>query len=266
MSWEAVARKDYRDAVRARWLWALTGINVLLLLAAAAVSMQLGGQGQTISSNSIVNGFLLPTLITMLVPLAALVVSYDSITGEQATGSLKLLLSLPHSRTAVVAGKLAGRSAAVATPIVVGFVLPALVLALGPVSFSGFGYVVFVVLTVLLGAAFVGIALGLSAATASQRLSLAGSVGAFFLFVPLWKAIQFPLQFYLATQDGALPIEPNTLVRYLDLLNPTGAYKHLLGTIATSQSQDVVLALTILYAWIIVPPALGALAFRTRDL
>lgn len=264
MSWTAVARKDYRDAVQARWLWALTAIVVLILSVVSYLVWP--APGQTVSSDSVVNSFLMPTLITTILPLAALVVTYDAITGEQASGSLKLLLSLPHSRTAVVAGKLAGRSGAVATPVVLGFVLPALLLAVGPISFNPLGYVAFVALTALLGAAFVGIALGFSAATASQRISLAGSVGAFFLFVPLWKAIQFPLQFYLATRAGDLPVEPGTLIRYLDLVNPTGAYKHLLGTIASNQSQDVLLALVVLYAWIIVPPALGALAFRARDL
>lgn len=264
MSWEAVARKDFQDAVRSRWLWVLTAIMVLIFSLVAYLVRP--AAGETVSTNAILSNFLLSTLVTMIVPLAALVVSYDSITGEQATGSLKLLLSLPHSRTAVVAGKLAGRSAAVAAPVVIGFVLPALVLAVGPLTFDLLGYVAFVALTAILGAAFVGIALGLSAATASQRIALAGSVGAFFLFVPLWKAIQFPLQFYLASQGDSLPIEPGTLITYLDLLNPTGAYKHLLGTIAGGQSQDVVLALTLLYAWIFVPPLLGALAFKARDL
>lgn len=264
MSWEAVARKDYRDAVRARWLWALTAIIVLIL---SLISyMVWPAEGQTVSSDAVINSFLMPTLITMIIPLAALVVSYDSITGEQETGSLKLLLSLPHSRTAVVAGKLAGRSAAVATPVVLGFVLPALLLAVGPVSLNILGYIAFVVLTALLGAAFVGIALGLSAATASQRLSLAGSVAAFFVFVPLWKAIQFPLQFYLASRGDTIPMDPSELFRYLDLINPTGAYKHLLGTIASNQSQDVLLALGILYAWVLIPPAIGALVFNQRDL
>lgn len=264
MSWEAVARKDYRDAVQARWLWTLTGIMVLII--SLVYYLARPAPGQTVSSDALLGNFLLSTLITMIVPLAALVVSYDSITGERETGSIKLLLSLPHSRSAVVAGKLAGRSGAVATPIVLGFILPALILALGPISLNLFGYIAFVALTALLGAAFVGIALGLSAAASSQRLALAGSVGAFFLFVPLWKAIQFPLQFYLATQGDSLPVDPNTLIKYLDLVNPTGAYKHLLGTIAGSQSQDVLLALVLLYAWVFIPPTLGALVFRMRDL
>jgi len=264
VSWEAVARKDYRDAVRARWLWALTAIIVAIL---SLVSyMVWPAPGETVSSSRVINSFLLPTLITTILPLAALIVSYDAITGEQSSGSLKLLLSLPHSRTAVVAGKLAGRSAAVATPVVLGFLLPAILLAIGPVSFNVLGYVAFIALTALLGAAFVGIALGLSAATASERLALAGSVGAFFLFVPLWKAIQFPLQLYLMSQGNSLPVNPQELFRYLDLLNPTGAYKHLLGTIASAQSQDVLLALVVLYAWVFVPPALGALVFQRRDL
>lgn len=264
MSWEAVARKDYRDAVRARWLWALTAILILVFSLIAYLVRP--APGETVSSDAIMNNFLLSTLVTMIVPLAALVVSYDSITGEQQSGSLKLLLSLPHSRAAVVVGKLAGRSAAVATPIVVGFMLPAAILAVGPLTFNLLGYVAFVALTALLGAAFVGIALGMSAAAGSRRLSLAGSVGAFFLFVPLWGAIQFPLQFYLMGKADAIPMEPQDLFHYLDLLNPTGAYKHLLGTIGAPQSQDVLLALGILYAWIFIPPILGALVFQRRDL
>lgn len=264
MSWEAVARKDYRDAVRSRWLWVLTAIMVLIFSLVSYLVRP--AAGETVSTDAVVSHFILSTLVTMIVPLAALVVSYDSITGEQSTGSLKLLLSLPHSRTAVVAGKLVGRSLAVATPVVVGFVLPAIVLAIGPLTFNIIGYVAFVTLTALLSAAFVGIALGLSAATASQRIALAGSVGAYFLFVPLWKALQFPLQFYLAMQADTLPVKPQELLYYLDLVNPTGAYKHLLGAIGGQRPDDTLLAITLLVAWIVIPPAIGAVGFRMRDL
>ncbi|PSP79272.1 hypothetical protein BRC88_09175 [Halobacteriales archaeon QS_4_69_225] len=127
MSVLAVAEKDFRDAVRSRLMIvvavmfvALTGGGVLLATTAGGEASLgiLGAIGALRSGTAI------------FVPIIALGIAYRAIAGEQASGSLKLLLSLPNSRLDVVLGKFLGRAAVVTVAIVIGFVSMLLAAAL----------------------------------------------------------------------------------------------------------------------------------------
>lgn len=67
------------------------------------------------------------TLGVFLIPLIAVLISYDAFVGEQEHGTLILLLTYPLSRTALLTGKLLGQSAALGVCLLLGFpVLPLL--------------------------------------------------------------------------------------------------------------------------------------------
>lgn len=280
MSLEAVARKDFEDAVRSRWLLALSAFFVLLVSAVAYIVRPAGGG--TFSSNAML-GLVNGSLVTTLVPLIALVIAYGAVVGERESGSLKLLLSLPHSRAEVVFGKVVGRTGAMAVPIVVGFLLPALVLAIGPLQFDVGSYFGYTLLVVFLAAVFVAIAVGFSAAVPSQRLAVAGAVAVYFVFVPLWQILQLPLQFFLmGGTPGWLPLTGNEVLRLVRLVNPTGSFKivsgeYLAGTLLASgevgpeaagqwATNMEIAAIAMLVAWLLVPPLLGLWRFELADL
>ena len=127
MSVLAVAEKDFRDAVRSRLMIvvavmfvAFTGGGVLLATTAGGpVSLGILGAIGTLRSGT-----------AIFIPIIALGIAYRAIAGEQASGSLKLLLSLPNSRLDVVLGKFLGRAAVVTVAIVIGFVSMLLAAAL----------------------------------------------------------------------------------------------------------------------------------------
>lgn len=274
MTWTAVARKDFQDAIRSRWV---AGLSILfILLVSAAAYLVRPAPGETISSNAVLNSLVVrDALVTTLVPLLALVVAYKAVVGERESGSLKLLLSLPHSRADVVFGKVAGRAAAIAAPISVGFLLPAVVLLVAPpVNFDVVSYVGYTLLTAILAVAFVAIAVGFSAAASSSRRAVAGAIGIYFLFVPLWGAVRFPLQLYLGMGGGPswLPLTGQEVLRMLRLLNPTGSFKivsnaFLQGSLYTGGQVNIQVSATLmLVLWILVPPLLGLLWFREADL
>ncbi|WP_313692624.1 ABC transporter permease subunit [Halorarum halobium] len=278
MSLGAVARKDFEDAVRSRWLLALSALFVVLV--SLAVYLIRPAAGQTAPSNAVLNYILVKDgLVTTLIPLIALVVSYSAVVGERDSGSLKLLLSLPHSRAEVVFGKVLGRSGAISVPVLVGFLLPGFLLVVVPgVRFLPGYYVGYTLLTALLAAVFVAIAVGFSAAMSSQRLAVGGAVGIYFLFVPLWGVIQFPLRLYLGVGGGPswLPVSGTGLLNFLQLLNPTGSFKivvnaFMAGSLFTS-AQGVrpvdmqIAAVVMLVAWLLVPPLLGLWQFERADL
>ena len=283
MSLEAVARKDFQDAVRSRWLLGLTAFFVLLV--SVVVYLVRPGAGQTLSTSALLGSvFIRDALVTTLIPLIALVVSYNAVVGERESGSLKLLLALPHSRGDVVFGKVVGRAGAIAVPVSVGFLLPGLVAAIGPLSLRPGTFVGYILLTLLLSAAFVAIAVGFSSAVASNRLAIGGAVGLYFLFVPLWGAIQFPLRLYLGTGGGPswLPIAGSELLRLLRLVNPTGSFKIVSGEFVSGTlfaagqagseaagqyaTQMEIAAFAMLVAWLLVPPLLGLWRFEGADL
>jgi ABC-2 type transport system permease protein len=273
MSWQAVARKDFEDSVRSRWVLGLSVLFVVLVAAAAYVTRPAQGQA---SSNAVLNSLIVrDALVTTLVPLIALVSAYGAVVGERTSGSLKLLLSLPHSRADVVFGKVVGRAGAIVVPIAVGFLLPAVALLVSPaIQFDAADYLGFTLLVGVLAVAFVGIAVGFSAATASSRLAVAGAVGIYFLFVPLWGAIRFPIQLYFGLSGGPswLPVSGGQFLQFLTLLNPTGSFKivsnaFLSGSLFTGSDARVhVAAALMLFAWILVPPLLGLLRFEVADL
>jgi len=269
MSWLVVARKDFEDSIRSRWLVGLTAVFVLLISAVAYFVRP--GPGEEVSANAILQlaGDL---FVGTLVPLIALVVAYNAVTGERKSGSIKLLLSLPHSRADVVFGKVAGRSAALSTAIIVGFILPAIILAIGPFTLEFGAYLGYTLLVALLASVFVAIAVGWSAAAPSQRIALGGAIGLYFLFVPFWDAIQFRLQMAIASLPEWVPLTSETVGNLLFLANPSSAYSGLTGALLAGEFMSgetaslQLSALSMLLFWLLAAPLVGLLVFERRDL
>jgi ABC-2 type transport system permease protein len=294
MTWQAVARKDFQDAVRSRWLWALSAIFVGLFVGGAYfLGSNLNGEAQQqVTANAFFQSIVGQLLITLIVPLVAIVISYGAIVGERESGSLKLLLSLPHSRLDAVVGKTVGRSGVVAVPIFVGLLLASIVLAVYGVGIDVIDFIVFGILTMLLGVVFVSLAVGVSAAASTNRRAMLGSVGLFFVFTFLWNRVRQILS--LVNDQLSLNLELMELVKYglfIKYFNPVRAYQTLaarlysdtvlqarlydsgmVGQMIQQQldgvpfylSDTVVMAQFLL--WLFVPLALGYVVFDDADL
>jgi ABC-2 type transport system permease protein len=279
-NWAVVARKEFEDTIRSRWLIALSALFVFVVGAAVYVEWWIQNSisaGGPVSSVAIHNGSIIREgIVTTFLPIVALVLSYGAVVGERESGSLKLLLALPHSRADVVVGKVAGRGAALAVALVAAFVLPAVVFLVdGRFAFEGVAYVQYVVFVVLLGLAFVSIGVGASAAVESNRLAIAVAIGVFLVFVILLGGVRTSLGFIGFLGSGSLPLSADQISvvrRVLRLLNPAGAFKLLtsrpLGAelFAGENTRRKVSALLMLLAWVVVPPLLGLLRFEEADL
>ncbi len=156
----ATARYEFLIARRSFWVATAIALmslfSVVLTLAGTAPSGQLGVDPLTIALTSIT------TLSMYLVPLIALLLSYDAIAGERERGTLALSLSYPISRGQILIGKFLahltvlglaiaiGLGAAVAVTVLrfgeLSSLLPVarlFVSALGlGAAFLGFGYVI----------------------------------------------------------------------------------------------------------------------------
>jgi ABC-2 type transport system permease protein len=273
MTWQAIARKDFEDSVRSYWLWGLSMLFLFLVSGIAfVISVIFGDQ---VSSSAVISN-INRWIVTSLVPLIAIIVSYGSIVNERESGSLKILLSLPHSRADVVIGKVAGRSAAMAVPICIGFLLPALVFLVTGVPLDLIRYVGYILLVVVIAMEFVAITVGISAAAKTSRRVILGVIVFYFTFVTLWGAIQFPLRLlFLGGYPASLqwiPLTPDELFRTLRLINPTGSFKiiadaYLAGGLYEAANRPMHISATLmLLLWIVAPPVLGLLRFQQRDL
>jgi ABC-2 type transport system permease protein len=187
MSTLAVAEKDFRDSVRSRALVALVvlfgifAVGGTYLFAAVVPSDATGNVGPALNLL-----FSLSAPIAIFVPLIGIVTRYKAIVGERTSGTVKLLLSLPHTRRDVVLGKVVGRIGVLAVAIIIGFVAAGVVAFVFYDTFPATEYVLFTLATVLLGAVYLVFAVSLSASTGSRSVALWGALGFFIVFQFLW--------------------------------------------------------------------------------
>ena len=302
MTWEVVARKDFQDAVRSHWLWALSAlfVTVLALPPALIIADVIPITNQaTDGLNTDLFVFLMRDTMTLLVPIIAVVLAYAAITGERDSGTLKLLLSLPHSRRDVVIGKAVGRGAVIVLPVLAGFVVAAVVFLATPVSLNAGPFFAFAVLSAGVGVVFVAISVGISAAARSSRASMIGAVGVYVLFTLFWNQFTNGAVRLLNDYAGVEGAARVKLHLFLKVLNPTQAYKTLVATLFTDTAvaarvnlvggstlqgqlnaqlyanalgESVPFYLTdafvglVLVAWLVAAPALGFYVFREADL
>jgi Cu-processing system permease protein len=115
----ATAATEFRIASRNRWvLIAVVLMVVFSLVLAAAGSAPRGAVGADRLSVTVAS---LTSLSVYLVPLVALLMSFDAVAGEVERGTLPLLLTYPVARWEVLAGKLVAHLGILALAIVAGY-------------------------------------------------------------------------------------------------------------------------------------------------
>ncbi|EMA68054.1 ABC transporter permease subunit [Halorubrum kocurii] len=274
MSLPAIAEKDFQDTVRSRGMLILVALFSLLVAVFAYV---LTPPGEQFATEFLLSRVVGPFLVTTLVPLVGVVVGYNAVSGERESGSLKLLLSLPHSRADVVFGKVAGRGAALSLAVFAGFLLPALVLLalsqLGYIeAFNAGSYLGYTVFAAVLGVVFVAIAVGCSAAARTQRQALIGGIAIFVLFVVLWSFVTGRLLGAASGLIDPLPVSQQQVSVFLQVANPITGVELLSSAFLGDQllSGETVnrqiSAVSMLVFWTIAPPLAGLWKFDTDDL
>jgi len=223
MTWLAVAKKDFRDAVQSRALWALVGVFVLLSVLSTYAYIevpQLFGEPGGATFGGLV--FFTVGLTSLFVPLAAIVVCYKSLAGERELGSIKLLLSLPTTRLHVYAGKTIGRAGVLAFGLAVGLIVG---LGFGAVLL---GTVAVVPMLLFLGAtlgfavAYASIMVGLSATTGSTTRATTLALGFFVVFELFWDVV--PVALLYVVNGFALPTSMPDWIFPVMQLSPSAAY------------------------------------------
>jgi Cu-processing system permease protein len=182
----AVAATEFRLAFRNRWVLLSTLAFTLFALALAFLGS--GPSGALKVDALTLTAASLSTLTVYLVPLMALLVSYDSIAGEIERGTLALVLATPVKRGELVLAKFCGHLAVLTLAIAVGYGIAGLVIAAvhgaNPAGLVAWGRLV--ATAVLLGAVFVALGMMLSGLPRQTGTAAAMAIGAWLVLVVLY--------------------------------------------------------------------------------
>ncbi|WP_347266674.1 ABC transporter permease subunit [Paracoccus sp. (in: a-proteobacteria)] len=182
----AIAGGEFRIALRNRWVVIATLMMVLFaLVLAAAGAAPTGDIGADRLSVTVAS---LTSLSVYLVPLLALLMSFDAIAGEVERGTLPLLLTYPVSRLQILLGKLLAQLAILALAVGLGYGSAALaVIWTDPAAVSGLPALWRLVWSsVLLGATFLGAGYALSAFSRRPSGAAGLAIGLWLLLVVLY--------------------------------------------------------------------------------
>ena len=173
----SVAKKEFADNVRSKWIVALTIIFAVMTLLASYLAG--AAEGQALGSLEV-------TVVTLigiagiLVPIIAVMLGYAAISGECESGSMGILLSYPLRRVEVLAGKILGLGLVIVVSTVLGFGGAGVLIAATAGAESGLSYLAFIGFTILIGFLYLSTALMFSSVAKRRTTSLALGVLLFF--------------------------------------------------------------------------------------
>ncbi|QDQ88885.1 ABC transporter permease [Alcaligenaceae bacterium SJ-26] len=270
-----IAGKEFRDGLRNRWVIAIT-----LLLGIFALTLSFLGSapaGAVKGSALAITVVSLSSLSIFLVPLIALLLSYDAIVGEVERGTMALLLSYPVSRGDVIIGKFAGHCLILGISTLSGYGVAGLLVQMlqGDGMDAGWGpFAVLIGSSVLLGACF--LALGYLVSTVvRERATAAGlAIGVWLFFVLIYDmALLGGL-----VADGGRWLTPE-IVTGLLLSNPADVYRLLnlsgfssvgalsgMGDLGEHLKIGPAGLFGVLVLWVVVPFMGALLLFRRKQI
>ncbi len=262
-----IAQKELRDRLRNRWVLAVALVfTVFALVIAFFGGAQQGAVGLRSMEFTIAS---LVSLVIYLLPLIALLLGFDAIVGERERGSLDLLLALPVTRLEVLLGKYLGLAAALTLSTVVGFGLVAAVLARNATRAGLEAYAGFMGSSVLLGLAFLSLAVMLSVLARDRTRASGLAIALWFFFVLVFDLLLLGLLVASGGERGAAAFP------YLLLLNPADVFRILnifslddvrtlygLTSIVPAALAKPWLMALVMFGWIAAPLGIATWRFR----
>ncbi|MFT5657100.1 MAG: Cu-processing system permease protein [Gammaproteobacteria bacterium] len=269
-----LAAKEIQDGLRNRWVAAS-----ILLLTTLALSLYFLGAAPTGSikaSSLTVTVVSLASLSVYLIPLMALMLSFDALVGEFERGTMLLLLTYPVSRWEVVGGKFIGHMMILALAIVIGYGVTALVIAFSTGSSleNWQAYVLMMLSSWLLGGIFIALGYLISILVKERATAVGAAIGVWIVGVLLYDLGLMGI--LLADKDQLIS---QNLFTGLIVANPTDAYRIFNFTSIDAVSQVAGMAdigakanvnptmlLLVMATWIVVPLVITVVRFRRREL
>ena len=260
---QAISKKEFVDHLRNGWIVAV-GIafaifSLLITFAGFGFTGTVGVGSEQATLFSLIS------LVIYLVPLLGLLLGYDAVAGEHEGGTLDLVRSYPFKTVLLLYGKWLGLFLVLATTLMVGFSIPAIVSIIGGHTLQA--WLLLSLTSVWIGVIFTSIAIMFSVLILDRGKLIAIAIGVWLVFVVLFDLGVIGL---VVATEGDVPMH---LVNLLFYLNPTALYRLLsidlimdqamieqLGLMGQIPPTSVLLA--SLTAWAVVPTAIAAWRIR----
>jgi len=266
--------KELRDGFRNRWIAA--AIIVLGILALVLSVLGSAPTGSVSVSELDVSVISLASLSVYLIPLIALMLSFDAMVGEFERGTMMLLLTYPVTRWQVIMGKFLGHVLIMFIAILVGYggAAIAMTLVTGSDTEGWQAYVIMMASSMLLGAVFIALGYLVSVLVKERATAVGAVIGLWLVFVVLYDLLLF----------GALTMDKDQLIgqqlfSMLMLVSPTDTYRVLnlssfegvseaagIAGVASEAGLSGTLLVSAMLLWVVVPLAGTLLVFQRREL
>ncbi len=170
----AIAKKEFADNARNKWILSLIVIFMALTIAASfmAGAGKIGGMDATVG--------VLISISSILVPIISVMLGYATISGEAESGALSVVLACPVRRVEVLLGKLVGLGSVICLSILVGFGISGILIAASTGHADWSSYIVFILFTMLLGILYLSLSVCISSVLKRRVTSLGAGVVVFF--------------------------------------------------------------------------------------
>jgi Cu-processing system permease protein len=269
-----LALKELRDGFRNRWVAA--SIIVLTILALVLSVLGSAPTGSVSVSELDISVISLASLSVYLIPLIALMLSYDALVGEFERGTMMLLLAYPVTRWQIIMGKFLGQVLILLIAVVVGYGGTVVILTL--VTDSGTegwqAYATMMASSVVLGAVFIALGYLISVIVKERATAVGAAIGLWLVFVVFYDLLLFGA----LTMDKGQQIGQQ-LFSMLMLISPTDTYRILnlslfegvseaagVAGVAAETGLSGMLLVGSLALWIILPLVATLLVFQNREL
>jgi Cu-processing system permease protein len=266
--------KELRDGLRNRWIAA-----AIIVLGTLALVLSLLGSAPTGSikaSAMDISVISLASLSVYLIPLIALMLSFDALVGEFERGTMMLLLTYPVTRWQVIMGKFLGHVLILFIAIFTGYGGAMLIMTLlTDASMDGWqAYLSMMMSSWALGAIFIALGYLLSVLVKERATAAGAAIGLWLIFDVLYDLLLFGI---LLMDEGQLISQQ--LFSMLMLISPTDTYRILnlsmfegvsqaagIAGIASEAGMSSTLLISVLLAWIVAPLVATLFVFQKREL
>jgi ABC-type transport system involved in multi-copper enzyme maturation permease subunit len=271
-----IAKKEFMDNIRSKWIIAISIIFIILTIVSSYVA---GGQGEFGSMEETVVSLL--SISVLLIPLISIMLGFSTIAGEAEKGALYVILSYPVRRVEVLIGKFLGLGAVLAVTPFIGFGLGGIVIAATVGAEEGLAYLAFIILTIILGLMYLSAVIFISALCKTRVRAIAGGVVLFF-WAMIYGLILMSLyiasggsyeDFFSATGLSGLPdwfwasvvfspgdLNQMTVMRAFDINQAFGFQ------IEAPDWLSMPFLLAVQMIWISIPLILAYFTFERRDI
>ncbi len=268
-----IAKKEFMDNWRNKWILAISAIFLILTLVISYFG-SLGNKGWQDLEGTI-GGMM--ALVQFLVPILGLMLGYASISGERERGSLMLLLSYPVTRLEVLVGKFFGLGMVISLANVIGFGIASVVIGINVRGVQWGDFAIFILASILLGLVFIAISLLFSSVFKKRSTSLGGAILIWFFFAMIWSII---LSGIIISKYGLDVVADENWVGptwyyVASIINPISAFSVLVALNITPIQTNIVnlpsfyttpVMLAILSIYIILSIALAHIILARKDM